>query len=828
MDGAFGELLRRFRRDAGLTQAGLAELSGVSAQAISTLERGSRKHPRRETIGLLAKALNLPDAASTVLYDAAGRPSRSRSPSNGTRSATAHASRSDVVPRCLPPAVADFTGRAAQVDELQRLLSSESAGAQQAVVISAIEGMGGIGKTTLAVRVAHALADAYPDGQLYINLRGFGPGDPMTPDEALTLLLGSLGVDQSATVAREQSVASYRSHLAGKRILVVLDNAADVEQVSPLLPGVAGCAAIITSRRSLAGLPGARHLALDVLSDSEAFELLSAIVGCDRVSAEPEAAHALVQSCGLLPLAIRIVGARLTARPAWPIAKLAAQLSDEHRRLDGFNRHEVGVRSSFAASLRDLAESDDSLDRAAAASFPWLGIVDGPDFGIEVAARVLDDSIQRVDEVLERLVDSYLVQSAAPDRYRLHDLLRSYAHETAEAQLSADVRSAALVRVLALFNSVAWRFLTDAIPTHVRLRYANQSWTEGVPDLVGTNDARRWLADERLVMISAMAHGADAERVPADLVSQLAIASLGFVSTHGYWQDLLQISEIALRTAARSGDVTAEAFARHDRGAAVSQLGRDSEAVDDLTRSVDLFRSAGDQVGEAMALCNLAYTFERLGRADEGIAAGLRGLRLSEIGEHRQLEATTRLALGLLYGHVGDRVAEVEYLERCLDIYADINHERGRARALYNVGAAYARTGRREEARRMLEASMRLCDALNIVDTAVLTRALLVDHYIEDDHRERALLVSDEALSIALSSHSDLSEADARLARGRALAALDRAEEAGHEWQLTLSIYRRLGAAPADEVERMLARLPDESPAGNAPLAVVTRTRRAR
>lgn len=322
---AFGDLLRRYRQTARLSQSDLAERAGLSVQTIGTLERGTRTHPRRETLLLLAEALGLSEGERETLLVSAGRGDDGRRQPRWRSSAGPSAigvgapTSTFVTPRTLPPAVADFTGREGQVAELRSLLASgTTAAAAPAVVVSAIEGMGGVGKTALAVHVAHLLADEFPDGQLYVNLRGFGPGEPMTIDEALNLLLGLLAIPPlNDATGTEQATGRYRSALAGKRALVLLDNAANVNQVLPLIPSTAGCAAIVTSRRSLSSLPGARHLQLDVLPENEAVALLAAIAGEPRMEAEPEAAVALVRRCGHLPLAIRMAGARLVARPSW-------------------------------------------------------------------------------------------------------------------------------------------------------------------------------------------------------------------------------------------------------------------------------------------------------------------------------------------------------------------------------------------------------------------------------------------------------------------------------------------------------------------------------
>jgi hypothetical protein len=276
-------------------------------------------------------------------------------------------------PRQLPTDIATFTGRSAEVDQLLA-----SVGAAGPVVISAIGGMGGIGKSALAIHVAHRLADRFPDGQLYVNLQGSTASlPPMEPLEVLGRFLRSLGVDARQIPSQvDEAAARFRSLVADRRLLVVLDNARDAGQVAPLLPGSPGGAVLVTSRRVLASLDGARFLHLDVLSRGEAVALLGRLAGQRRVAAEPRAAEDVALRCGRFPLALRVAAARLAARPAWPVRALADRLADERRRLDELELADLGIRASLELSLLELSASPDPVDRAAAAAFPLLGLPD--------------------------------------------------------------------------------------------------------------------------------------------------------------------------------------------------------------------------------------------------------------------------------------------------------------------------------------------------------------------------------------------------------------------------------------------------------------------
>ncbi len=448
------ELLRRYRTRASLTQAGLAERAGLSEQAVSVLERGTRSRPRIDTVRALTAALGLnAEEAEEFLAAARGKGRKVRTAPDPDVPAAVN---SLPMPWQLPPAIPDFTGRSAQIEAMLSALRDPS-GRNGAVGLIAVTGMGGIGKTALAVQAAHKLVNSYPDGHLYLNLRGYGPGRPMSTGDALRQLLRSLGLDpQLIPEGVEEAAALLRSQLAGRRALLLLDNATDVRHVMPLLPGSPGSAAIITSRGSMSALSGARQIRLDALSESESAQLLSGVIGQDRVAAEPAAAESLTLLTGRLPLAVRLIGARLAARPNWPIQHLVDLLRDEGRRLDGLGPDETGVRASIASSVRFLETSDRGLDREAARALPMLSVPDGSDLLTVVAAQLLDIRVRQADSVLERLVDLNLLDSVAPERYRFHDLIRTYARELAEQSLTQAERVAGLERILRFYIGCAW------------------------------------------------------------------------------------------------------------------------------------------------------------------------------------------------------------------------------------------------------------------------------------------------------------------------------------------------------------------------------------
>ncbi|MGC5029363.1 BTAD domain-containing putative transcriptional regulator [Micromonospora sp. DT229] len=334
------------------------------------------------------------------------------------------------VPRQLPADIARFSGRH---DDLPPLLNwLNPVGTTDSAPVVSIYGAAGVGKSTLAIHAAHKLANRYPDGQLYIDLRGTSvDAEPLTPVDALARLLRTLGVS-SVNCAPEQvdeAAAQFRSVVAGRRLLLVLDNAVDAAQVRPLLPSGAGCGTLVTSRQPLAGLGDVSQLRVGPLTVADAIALLSHWVGAERVAAEPEAAAAIAEWCECLPLALRIVGARLVARPGWPLAELRDRLADERRRLDNLEFDGVGLRASMAGSYDRLCGSADRSERAIAEAFKLLGTSPMTELSRSTAARLLARSEAHTERILERLVDVQLLETSAPGSYRMGELLRLYARE---------------------------------------------------------------------------------------------------------------------------------------------------------------------------------------------------------------------------------------------------------------------------------------------------------------------------------------------------------------------------------------------------------------
>jgi len=541
--GQFAQHLRALLKESGLSQAALARrlrqagFERVGEPRVSEWCNG-RALPRDEWIVFTIESLT-------------GRPNGELVAQYWTARGQPLPEPTVPLPRELPVRLGEFTGRRAELERLRLLLADEGNAAAARIV--AIHGLGGIGKSALAVEAAWRLAGRYPDGQLYLDLHGASHGlAPVNSGNALGRLLRSLGqVGASIPVDPDEATARYRSLLAGRRMLVVLDNAASSAQVRPLLPASPGCGALITSREVLADLDNTHQLRLDMLSPADAVLLLDRIVRPKRVADDPSAARAIAQLCAYLPLALRIAGARLAARPGWSPALLAARLRDERHRLDELQVGDLAVRASFQVSYAALAAADDRAGRRAASLFRLLGLLAAPEVSVAMAAALAGEPLPLAEVALERLVDAQILETWVPGRYRMHDLLRLFARELAMGGESEAARAEALERV------VGWQLATTR--RAVRLAYPADQWraagdTAGAAALAGQADGFAWLEAERvnLVAVSEQA-AAGSGRLPA-AVGPLAGALFRYLQMGGHWPELQALNQRALRVAEAAGD----------------------------------------------------------------------------------------------------------------------------------------------------------------------------------------------------------------------------------------------------------------------------------
>lgn len=790
MGTTLGALMRTRRRELGLTQELLAERAAISVQAIGALERGERLYPRRDTLDRLVDALGLAGERQADFLSAATRRTTPRRSGD-------HRPESERPPRQLPPAVPHFTGRATQVETIIRLLKGPGR------LVPAIAGMAGVGKTALAVHVAHRIAGRFPDGQLYLNLRGYGGGEPMGCHEALGRLLLGLGeVTDQLPADSDQAVAFYRSCLAGRRVLLVLDNAEDVEQIRPLLPAAAGCAALVTSRRTLSALPQLHHVPLDVLSEREAVDLLAATVGQARVDAEPDAAAVVVRRCGLLPLAVHLAGARLAARPHWPIAHLAGRLDHEHRRLDELSHDQIGVRASLAVSIDQLVASADPRDRLAAAAYAVLGVLDTPDVSVPVAARLLDQPDECAEQALEHLADLNLLEATSPGRYHLHDLVRVHAHQTALASLSAEDRAAALTRTLELYAAAAWRGQVLMNPRSIRSSLAVDEWTASAPAFTDSRDAFGWLDDHRPQLVRAIS---EADRIPGvapELVVRLAIGLFGFYSTRRHAAEWSTICRIALDSA--STDRLARGIARMDLGLALGILANDgvAEWEDVLAQfrlSLAEFENLGHRRLMAACLLNLGSCLETKGDLREAIRCVERSLALNkELADHH-CHAVVTMTLGDQYHKLGNDDLALRHFRACLGVSERMGYFYGMAGALRGIGVILGKNG--EPA---LIRSAELFSEIGDPEGELSVLEELGSLHLEAGDHPAAHEVLAGALELAHRYGHQRRQAGLRHGLGIALAGLGRQHEAKAQWEGALRDYGQLDPAASGNVRTLL------------------------
>jgi DNA-binding SARP family transcriptional activator len=599
-------------------------------------------------------------------------------------------------PMQLPADIVDFTGRGFHVKQVCDLLST--AGAEDnpgAVPVALIAGAGGLGKTTLAIHAAHRMRAVYPDGQLYVDLQGAGPR-PASSADVLARLLRDLGVDGTAIPASaDERAALYRTHLNGRRALVVLDNARDAAQVRPLLPGSASCAVIVTSRSRLSDLVGGGLVHLDVLDDIEALALFSRIVGTDRAAAEPDATAELLVNCAGLPLALRICAARLAARSGWTIRSLANRLNDEHRRLDELKVGDLAVRASFEVSFASLPESVTPAGVPLARAFRTLGLWQAPSIGLSAAAAMLREPETAVADALEFLVDAHLLESPSPDTYSFHDLLRVYAAERGLAEEPEQARTDSVCRLTDWYLHTAGS--ADSVVTPWRERVPLGPVETGIRPLTFATPERalEWFAAERenLVPATRLAAGYGCHEV----AWKLPVVLLGCFDLLGYRTEWLDTHLIALASARQTGDRNGEAWVLNDLGMVYSQQGM-TEAIGHFEQALAIRRDIGDVRGEAISVNNLADAYIRLGRVAEGLGQLEQAPAVQRKAGYRYGEGIALNNLGEAYLALGRTAEAVECLQQARDVFVETDAPHGEDYALHNLARAFLDLGRPQDA----------------------------------------------------------------------------------------------------------------------------------
>ncbi|MFI6604329.1 ATP-binding protein [Nonomuraea sp. NPDC050536] len=726
-------MLRRHRHIARLTLEQLAEASGVSARTLSDMERGRSKGPQQRTVTALADALALDEDARKQLVELA-REGRLKD----------HWARPTGLCE-LPRSVEDFTGRAAEVAWTEEVLRGAGVGL--------ISGPAGLGKSTLAVRAAHVLRPSFPDGVFFLDLFGMSP-QPLPIEEALAMLLRALGVaDQQIPHDIPGRASLYRSLLRDRRVLVVLDNAASEEQVRPLLPGGGATSALVTSRRSLAGLEGVRRLSLGPLPVLDAAELLNGILG-DRPASEPELAQ-LAALCGGLPLALRIIGNRLVSRPEWNPAELVTRMTDEERRLNQLKAGDLEVATAFGMSYEQLGTSTRRV-------FRRLALVPGRDFDASLAAILGGTSIEDAWDALDELVDLGLLQDSASGRYRFHDLVRLFARDRLHAEDTGAERDAiteTMTSWLLRMATTAGRWFEPA--------YGRPDRPE--TDLSSQEEADRWIRVNVDNWLGALRHAASsgghaavldcAESMHWFTVRWLHAPHLEEVFTLGAeaaealgdqvqqatqlnylaWVHLvpppdpettLRYTAQAMELATRSGATAQIAWAHSHAGAALRRLRRLDEAVESFTLSAQMFKAVGDLDAYSQCLSGLGDCLYDQGRHEQALAQYLDLWALVNDDQSGMTSSVMELArphtkfrLGMCLRALGRRAEAVTALTEAVTLMdrlqlADYLH----ALALENLAALLAEEGQTEESRRAYARAAEVYEAIGDSEAANRSR----------------------------------------------------------------------------------------------------------
>ncbi|MEU7594300.1 BTAD domain-containing putative transcriptional regulator [Streptomyces sp. NPDC039022] len=718
-----------------------------------------------------------------------------------------------VIPLQLPATVPDFVVPEATLAQLgEQLISAQS----PSTTVSAISGMAGIGKTTLAVHVAHLVRDHFPDGQLYVDLQATHA--PTAPEAVLGSFLRALGTPETHIPdGVHERAARYRALLADRRVLVLLDNARDAAQVRPLLPGTNGSAALVTSRSHLVGLDGAQFVDLDVMPPDQALTLFTRIVGEQRVATEVEAARNVAHACGYLPLAIRIAAARLAARRTWTVSVLAAKLADERHRLDELRTGDLAVASTLELTYRRLTPRQ-------AQAFRLLGLADGPDISLPAAASLLDtdahadsdsdsdsdkaNSTDATEELLESLVDTSLLESAAPGHYRFHELVRLYARSRAGRDEPPPAREAARTRLLHHYLATA----TDAhqlkCPGDRLLDHLTPATRPGTV-FPSRSAALDWVFTQGSNLLAAARQAAAPGRSPHELrpATDLLLLTQDLLSSAVLLPQYEQTAHTLAEAAQEAGDTPTEARARLLLSRARARLGRFREAEIQSRAARTLGQLADDPVvrGRALNLRGVeALTAHRLTAALTYFTQALDAFRHDDdrYGEAAALAHQSRALLGL-----GRKREALAAADRALRHYRALGASVRLAHGLYTTGVTLAAAGRPDAARSRYAEALALFHEERQSLWAGLTLYRLAEALLEAGQPREAARHAEDALSTLRINGGTWRRATVLVTLGHALRAAGRPERAHVTWEEALRLFTTLRAPEADDV-RVLLGLP--------------------
>ena len=619
--------------------------------------------------------------------------------------------RSQLVPRQLPAPLHMFTGRIGELANLDQVQNESTA------MIILIGGMAGVGKTALAVHWAHRIADRFPDGQLYVDLRGFASTRPLPAGEALRGLLEALHVSSHQIPATlDAQAALYRSLLSGRQVLVLLDNARDANQVRPLLPGSPGCLVVVTSRNQLTGLitaEGAHVLALDLLSTAEGRQFLAHRIGRTRVHAEPAAVDQIIASCAGLPLALAVVAARAASHPQFSLTALAEELRQHRARLDAFAVDiEVDVREVFTWSYHKLS-------RPAARLFRLVSLHAGPDVGVSAVAHIIAAPTIETRRLLDELCHAHVLVEPSPGRYGMHDLLRAYAAELAHKTDSIADRQDAIRRMLDYYLHNAF---------HAAQMYDLRGLVAPDPpgrdvvldDITCYEEAARWFSTEHQVMLAIV----NSVTVGFDAYTwQLAWTMVPFLARCGHWNDLVATQQVALRATQRSESRRCEPHARRLLGLAYLRRGRYREAHCQLRQALRAFEELQDHTGRAYTHLKLSITLQRLGHHSFALYHANQALWLHQLTNDELGQATALSAIGWYHTLLGNGLPALTRCPQALAIYEQHGDLHGQAITWNTLGGAHHRLDNHQQAaasyQKALDLHRQLGDAYHEAETLV-------------------------------------------------------------------------------------------------------------
>ena len=845
---SFAGLLRQLRTEARLTQEELAEAAGLSPRSVSDLERGINRTARKDTAMLLADALSLTGEVRVLFVAAArgraevaevlaakrdeaaglgGTAGTTGGTSGGTSGGAAAATRS------LPRDVGSFTGREPELERLLGMLAELAAdGGLPGVCV--IDGMPGIGKTSLVVHAAHRLASSFPDGQFFLPLNAHTPGHrPAGPADALASLLLTAGIaEQHIPPGLEARAGRWRDYVAGKKILLLLDDAAGHDQVRPLLPGTAGSLVLVTSRRRLIALEDATVISLGTLSPGEAAELLTRLAG--RADLDSSQAGEITRLCGYLPLAIGMVAGQLRHHPARPGAEMAASLAAARDRLAVMRAENLSVAAAFDLSYADLTPVQQRV-------FRLLGLAPGPDIDAYAATALAGTSLENARALLDELYDHHLITEPAPGRYLLHDLLREYARALAADGDAAD-SSAAACRLVTYYAHVA-----AAASRHIA------TWTTAgnrpppgpvpasAPTVTTSEQAAAWLESELPNLQAAVSYAA-AEAMPLHAIA-IATATGGFLRARGHWDQAARQYQTALIAARESGDRRGQAGVLDELGLLRQLTGDYSAATDGLTEAIELFRDlddlsgeayatnhlglvqtntadysaaaashrqalalarqAGDRLAEAVSLTDLGMVQQLTGDYPAATASFQQALPLLRVAGSRFDEADTLGNLGWVRRLTGDYAAAAADQRQALDLFRDLGDRLGQARALDDLGLVQQLTGDYPAAAASAAEAIELFRDLGSRHDLAMALNSLGELSLSTSATEEARFHHGEALAIAREVGAPAEEARALEGIGRSFLRQDPAEAATY-LRHALGIYQNIGAPDARRVQDAL------------------------